>query len=210
MLIKAIRHSAGWTEQAAETCIHGSSSVIHPLMSTRTTEPSFPPSWGQVKKTAGFPPSHGPGLQAPLGGHGLCVLTSPAMGWPEKLLWLSRDSLVPAWQAVTASKGQQINDDFMGPEWPSMSSPLLPVTMAGAVHGKHQGRPTFHTLTWNALITFDNEWTLFINLQSVSLAVIGETAWESQHSPWIILVFRIFSDFDSATKCLSWLKVKHM
>lgn len=153
MLISAIRHSAGWTEQAAGAHIHGSSSVIHPLMSTQTTEQSFPPSWGQVKKTAEFPPSHGPGLQAPLGGLWLRVLTSSAMGWPKKLPWLSRDSLVPAWQAVTASMGWHINDDFMGPESPSMPSPSLPVTMAGAVHGKHQGRPTFHTLTWNPLIS---------------------------------------------------------
>jgi len=38
-----------------------------------------------------------------------------------------------------------IHYGFMGPESPSMHSPPLPVTAAGAVRGKHQGRARGHT-----------------------------------------------------------------
>lgn len=80
-----VRHSAGWTEQAAGTHIQRVSSTIRPLTSSQTTEQSFLPSWGQGKKPAGFPPSCGPGLRTPLGVRRLCVLTSSATGWSEKL-----------------------------------------------------------------------------------------------------------------------------
>lgn len=197
-----VRHSAGWTEQAAGTHIQWVSSTIRPLTSSQTTEQPFLPSWGQGKKTAGFPPSCGPGLRTPLGVRQLCVLTSSATGWSEKLPWLTRECLAPAWQALTASMEQHINYDFTGPKSPSMHSPMLLATTAGAVHGKHQGRPSDDTLTWNPLLALANELTLFINLENVSLVIMGETAWDSQHSPQITLFFRTLSD--------SWLKVKLM
>lgn len=109
MFISAVRHSAEWAEQAAGTPIQGASSIIHLLMSSQTTKQPSLPSWDQGKKTAGFLPSCGPVSKAPLSVQWLCILISPVTGWSEKLPWLSKARLVPAWQALMASTEQHVS-----------------------------------------------------------------------------------------------------
>lgn len=205
MFISAVRHSAEWAEQAAGTPIQGASSIIHLLMSSQTTKQPSLPSLDQGKKTAGFLPFCGPVSKAPLSVQWLCILISPVTGWSEKLPWLSKARLVPAWQALMASTEQHVSYDFTSAVT-LHALPIAPcVPTAGAVHGEHQHRPNDHTVTWNPWSIFFQGINIIYKCKKWYFCGHGEKGCDSQNSPWIALFLRSFSDSDSTIKFTSLL-----